>query len=438
MDILQKIHDQLDEYLFQTDSLLPADLDTPFSKSSTINAVPAAEDILLIDAIVSERNTHISTLVLQMANVDSAIRKLAAIQAKLEQDSAHVRGSLLAHQALTSPARRIPPEVLGEVFYHCLSKTPYITPRDVESPMMLTRVCRHWRDVALSTPHLWSSLSVYLQKTTCEDYRRGCASWSARAKSIPLTIRVLNDINMVAADPILVSSVIRWLQPLIAQSSDLWWHGPSLPSLFVPERETNLPIQRLHITTQRDAPSIYFPGTAKRLCSVSLQCFNYDLQSLDAINLPWDNLVELNMHFALFSSALFVQLLTRCGHLRTIVVSCLSADEDQRGALRAFAPGSITHPWLRRIEIKVIRAGLNAIFDALTLPALEELDICFCYRERDAWPHAAFMEMLGRSRCALKRLTVRSNKTAVPYFGEYMKAMPGLTVFTSAPDPLSG
>ncbi|KAH0835860.1 hypothetical protein J3R83DRAFT_9731 [Lanmaoa asiatica] len=431
MDVLQVIHDQLDEYLGK-----PGDLETPFSKFSTINLVPAPQDILLINAIVSERNTQLSTLMLQMANVDSTIRKLATMQAMLEENSAHVRRSLLAHQALTSHTRRIPPEVLGEVFYHCLPKTPYITPRDVDSPMILTRVCRHWRAVAMSTPCLWSSLSIYLQKTVCEAYRRGCEAWLARAKSVPLSVRVLNDINMSAADPTLVSSVVHWLRPFIAHCGDLWWHGPSLPTLFVPETETDLPLERLRITSHRDTPSIHFPGPAKRLRSASVQCLNYDLQSLDGIKLPWNHLVELNMHFALFSSTLFVQLLTRCGHLSTLIVSCLCADEDQLRILRALSPGSVIIPSLRRIEIKVIRAGLDALFDALTLPALEELDVCFCFRERDAWPHAPFMEMIGRSRCALKQLTVRSNKNAYPFFREYTEAIPGLVIFTSAPDPL--
>lgn len=374
-----------------------------------------------------------------MANVDNTIRKLAMIRAKLEENSANVRQSLLAHRALISPARRIPPEVLGEVFYHCLSKTPYITPRDVESPMVLTQVCRYWRAVAMSTPLLWSSLSMNLQKTVCEKYRRGCEAWLARAKSVPLIVRILNDINMFAADPTVVSSVVHWLHPFIAHCSELWWHGPSTPTLFVPETETEtgLPLERLLITSHRDAPSIHFPGPSKRLRTASIRCLNHDLQSLDGIELPWDHLVELDMHFALFSSTLFIQLLTRCGHLHTLVISCLCADEDQLGVLRTLSPGSITHPLLRRIEIKVIRAGLDVIFSALTLPALEDLDICFCYRERDVWPHAQFMEMVVRSRCALKRLTVRSNRNAVPYFREYMEAIPGLTICTSAPDPVS-
>lgn len=414
----------------------PDNLETPFSKFSAINVVPGPQDIPLINAIVSERHGQLSALALQIAHVDSAIKKLAALRVRLGEHSAHVRQSLLAHQALMSPARRIPPEVLGEVFYRCLPKTPFIVPRDVESPMVLTRVCRHWRAVALSNPRLWSSVSVCLEKIVRDtSYRHGCEAWLARARSVSLSIRVLNDINWIAEDPTLVLSAVRWLQPRIAHCDDLWWHGPSLPTLFTPKTEIDLPLRRLHVTTHRDSTSISFPGPARHLRSASLQCLSYDLQSLDGILLPWDYLVELNMHFALFSSTSFIQLLTRCGRLHTLIVSCLCADDIQLGALRALAPGSITHPTLRRIEIKVVRAGLDALFNALTLPALEELDVCCCYRERDPWPHVPFMEMVARSRCALKRLTVRSNKDAVAHFGEYTTAMPGLAVFTSAPDP---
>lgn len=408
----------------------PGDLETPFSK---FNVAPGLQDAPIINAIVSKRHDQLSALASQMANIDSAILKLATIQAKLQENSARVQQSLLVHQALTSAARRIPPEVWGEVFYHCLRNTPYIIPRNTQSPMVLTRVCRDWRAVAISTPCLWSSLTIYLQKFVCEGYyRHGCEVWLARAKSVPLSVRVFND--MIVEDPTLVSSAVHRLRPLITRCGDIWWHGPSLPTLFIskPGTELDFSLEHLHITTHRDTPSIYFPGPTRHLRSASLQCLNYDVQSLDGIRLPWDHLVELTMHFALFSSMLFVQLLTRCDHLHTIIISCLSADEIQLGALRALPPGSVTHPTLRRMEIKVIRAGLDAVFNALTLPALEELDICFCYRERDAWPHTSFMEMLKRSRCALKRLTVRSNKTATSHFGEYVEAIPGLAISTSA------
>ena len=128
-------------------------------------------------------------------------------------------------------------------------------------------------------PRLWSSLFINLRETVCEAHRRGYETWLARAKSVPLAVRTLNDINAFT-DPTLVSSVILWLRPLITQSNDIWWHGPSLPTLFAPDAGTDL-LERLRFTSHRDTASTHFLGPAKRLRSASLQCLNCDLQSLN-------------------------------------------------------------------------------------------------------------------------------------------------------------
>ncbi|KIK99188.1 hypothetical protein PAXRUDRAFT_30674 [Paxillus rubicundulus Ve08.2h10] len=427
MNILDEVHVRLDEYTLPRD----LELDTSFSRYHSVNFNPGPQDIHFIDAIVSERNSQISGLSYQISRVESAMSKLAAICSKLEESRSRVRQSMLAHQALTSSARRIPPEVLGELFYHCLPKTPYITPRDVECPMALTLVCRHWRDVAMSTPRLWSSITIHLQKAVSSKCRPGYDAWLARAKSVPTAIRVLNDIDMSEVDAACLSSLVDWLRPLITRCRDFWWHGPSLPGLFA--TETNLALEQLRITSPRGSPSVCMPGPAKHLRSVYLQYLNHCLQSLDAVIFPWDQLTDLHMHFALFSSSVFLRLLQLGTSLRNIVVSCLCADEEQLRELPLRAPGSITNYSLRRIEVKVIRAGLDHLFDALVLPALEELEICFCYRERDPWPHTQFMSLLARSRCPLKKLTIRSNQNALPYFVEYKEVLPSLSIFTSAP-----
>ncbi|KAF9225970.1 hypothetical protein BS17DRAFT_750466 [Gyrodon lividus] len=434
MNALDEVHLRLDEYIgliLASTSLLPQDLETRFSRYNSVNFVPGPQDLNFIDAIVSERNSQLSRLSCKIVRVESAIRKLITIRTKLEESRCHVHQSLLAHQALTSSARHIPPEVLGEIFYHCLPKTPYITPRDVECPMVLTHVSRHWRAVALSTPRLWSSITIHLQKAVLSECRPGYGAWLARAKSVPSAIRVLNDIDMSDADLTTLASVVQWLRPLITHCSDFWWHGPSLPGLFI--TETDLPLERLRITSHRGSPSVYIPGPAKRLRSAHLQYLHHGLQSLDKVIVPWDQLTELNMHFALFSSSVFLRLLHLCTSLRNIVVSCLCADEEELSELLAIVPGSITHHTLRRIEIRVIRSGLEHLFDSLVLPALEELDICFCYRERDLWPHTQFMSLLARSRCPLRKLTIRSNKNALPHFAEYKEALPSLSIFTSTP-----
>ncbi|KAF9239821.1 hypothetical protein BU15DRAFT_61745 [Melanogaster broomeanus] len=387
MSALDEVHVRLDEYLgLASTSFLPNDLETPFSTHiSFVNFVPGPQDIPFIDAVVSERNSQLSGLSCQIAQVESAMSKLVALRARLEESRSCVRDSMMAHHTLTSSVRRIPPEVLGEIFYHCLPGTPFLTPRNAECPMVLTQVCHLWRAVAMSSPRLWSSVTIHLQKALCTEILPGYDTWLARAKGVPLSIRVLNNVDIVVTTTHI-----------------------TLPRFVVPRSLST------GVAGYGKGPR---PSTS----------------SLDAVTLPWDQLTELNIHCPLVSGSVFLRILQLCNNMRSIVASCLCADEEGLSELSATAPGSITHHSLRRIEIKVIRAGVDQLFDALVLPALEELDICFCSRERDPWPHAQFMSLLTRSRCPLKQLTIRSNKNAVPHFAEYKKALPSLSICTSTP-----
>ncbi|KAF8874603.1 hypothetical protein BD779DRAFT_249554 [Infundibulicybe gibba] len=53
---------------------------------------------------------------------------------------------------------RLPPEVLGEIFLHCLPLRKWGSFSACDAPWLLTKVCRSWREVVLSTPLLWSGL----------------------------------------------------------------------------------------------------------------------------------------------------------------------------------------------------------------------------------------------------------------------------------------
>ncbi|KIM75160.1 hypothetical protein PILCRDRAFT_79293, partial [Piloderma croceum F 1598] len=55
---------------------------------------------------------------------------------------------------LLSPIRRLPHELLGEIFRYCLPRN-YHKKGAHKAVMLPSHVCKHWRDVALSTPTLW-------------------------------------------------------------------------------------------------------------------------------------------------------------------------------------------------------------------------------------------------------------------------------------------
>ncbi|KAF7348281.1 F-box domain-containing protein [Mycena sanguinolenta] len=65
-----------------------------------------------------------------------------------------------AHRALISPMRLIPQDILLEIFLSCLPSKHNALMDPNEAPLLLGRICRHWRSVAYSAPMLWSSIHI--------------------------------------------------------------------------------------------------------------------------------------------------------------------------------------------------------------------------------------------------------------------------------------
>ncbi|KAJ6524560.1 hypothetical protein B0H19DRAFT_1276512 [Mycena capillaripes] len=86
------------------------------------------------------------------------------------------------------PIHQLPPEILSEIFIECIPPYPAV-PASTLAPLLLGAICRDWREIALSTPGIWSSfiLSVDLVKTTDD---RLFETWLSRGGNWPLTMVV--------------------------------------------------------------------------------------------------------------------------------------------------------------------------------------------------------------------------------------------------------
>ncbi|KAJ7617770.1 hypothetical protein FB45DRAFT_214534 [Roridomyces roridus] len=69
--------------------------------------------------------------------------------------------SLEAHIALLSPIRRVPGELLSEIFTHLSYKRKVGSRRIDAPPWLVGNVCRSWRNAALSTSILWRFIKIY-------------------------------------------------------------------------------------------------------------------------------------------------------------------------------------------------------------------------------------------------------------------------------------
>jgi hypothetical protein len=86
----------------------------------------------------------------------------------------------------------LPLEILAEIFLFCSDtlKRRYefdrpADPRRWRAPMLLCQVCRHWREVAISLPLLWCSLSGTGSFTPNPAFIK---LWLARSRGLPLSL----------------------------------------------------------------------------------------------------------------------------------------------------------------------------------------------------------------------------------------------------------
>ncbi|KAF8205653.1 hypothetical protein K438DRAFT_1818205 [Mycena galopus ATCC 62051] len=84
----------------------------------------------------------------------------------------------------------LPLEILAEIFSYCVPDE-FITPSLTTAPLVLCGLCRQWREVAISTPELWSSLVLDMELAAeAEGYVDLYRTWLSRARRSPLSLHL--------------------------------------------------------------------------------------------------------------------------------------------------------------------------------------------------------------------------------------------------------
>ncbi|KAJ7654610.1 hypothetical protein DFH06DRAFT_1202884 [Mycena polygramma] len=119
------------------------------------NLPPEDHEVAFIESVISTSDAR-------LARLEDEISKLRKTLKRLEEERVSLYSSRDQHIALLSPLRRMPPEVLCQIFSwtmeHFDSTGAY--------PWVLTHVSSVWRALALSTPSLWSWISFDYSATT--------------------------------------------------------------------------------------------------------------------------------------------------------------------------------------------------------------------------------------------------------------------------------
>ncbi|KAJ7140950.1 hypothetical protein C8R44DRAFT_846890 [Mycena epipterygia] len=127
-------------------------MSSPFASKLGTNYCPEDEEITEIKAFLEP--------VIRLQCLDDEIADLQKTINKLAKERASIGAYVEAHKALISPVRRLPLDLIQEIFVACLLTHRNCVMSALEAPVLLGRICSSWREISLSTPRLCSRLYI--------------------------------------------------------------------------------------------------------------------------------------------------------------------------------------------------------------------------------------------------------------------------------------
>ncbi|KAJ7693891.1 hypothetical protein B0H17DRAFT_1199573 [Mycena rosella] len=130
----------------------------------------------------------------QATDLTSAISRQQHILDGLQTQLQNVQHQL---DAIVYPVLTLPPEITSEIFVQCPPDRRMLdVVNPTEAPLLLTHVCSAWRNIAVSTPALWSTLEI--SATRIAPYFSEIAKiWLQRSGQRPLSVRISGYVSQI-------------------------------------------------------------------------------------------------------------------------------------------------------------------------------------------------------------------------------------------------
>jgi hypothetical protein len=379
-----------------------------------------------IRAIITERQQNLDTVLLELSDLDSVMDRLADLREHLKEKQERIIQSMNLHRGLQSALWRLPDEVLSETFVQCLPPGNLCRYSPKLAPLLLTRICRRWREVSVDMPRLWCRLLVRVDVNNWQKAVYCFNSWLKRSRGIPIALGLYGDTNNDA------SILQSLLQPYNNQISSLIMYDDvskaselllqNLPAL----RELTMTgsLVRFYGSTVDESIS-RLPSGLRSLRLLERACV-HELENLHSLNPVWAHLIHVEI--CLDDTRIIVRLLQLGLNLSSITI-WLERRRRRRNVVRVLEP--VMHTKLQSLRIghdwqQTTNYYLPSLFHALSLPNLRVLD---AGEARAQWPHTEFRAFLARSNCPLESLTLPYGRTKYEQRAEYVAHIPSLEVF---------
>ncbi|KAJ7429493.1 hypothetical protein FB451DRAFT_1328394 [Mycena latifolia] len=348
----------------------------------------------------------------RLLELDAQIVKQKLVLAELERDRAAAQHEL--HATATYPVVSLPFEITAKFFVHCLplphenfySESPMAQELRETVPLVLLSVCRAWRNDAIATPSLWSTVSS--KPGLIEGF---IDLWLSRAGRCPLSLsfKLYGFEGMISEDSPFQSSRVR---DIIHRHS----HRLQRLELGMAEWEIRkLELQSASFPLLQSArlgcayspgndphPGAVF-GNAPRLHDFSL-LRSAGGTTLGSFSLPWLQLTKFE------GQVDNLDLFTLAPNLCEAKIYSDSESFEP-------PPSTITHAKLHSLTLVQEDSGSFNIFPFLTLPALQSLDISAVHPPT----YLPLRSFIMRSSPPLLSLSVNAGQM---YFSDWAQSFP--------------
>ncbi|KAK6996992.1 hypothetical protein R3P38DRAFT_3069123 [Favolaschia claudopus] len=413
-------------------------LPSPFAAKLGTNYCPTDAEVRNIEALLV-RPTQL------LQRLGDEISKLQTVLNKLVDERDALQAHVDAHKALISPVRRLPLDIIQEVFLACLPANRDCVMSASEAPLLLGRICRSWRTISQSTPRLWASLHVVEPSRRAYDRnpispfleRRATLrlaatrTWLDRSGQCPLSLSLHSAPEYEDTPEDATEHSMQFVRMFVAFAPrwrDVVFTTPvSLVLEVLSHLETKMPLLQ----------SVAFKYCRHRILSVPINCGSFAMlrgARISKLTMPgsifvpdrlpvaWHQLTELvvggptgEMQEGLTDSIL--RVISRCPGLRCckLVVSDLSID---------IPPDTLAHvelPFLHTLAIRCassVTAAVSVILNHLSVPELREFTLLGSSRESPSL--ATFFAGLEY----LESVDIEGNLFSKPGLHETLRCLP--------------
>jgi hypothetical protein len=349
-----------------------------------------------------------------LANLEADRARIADLETQilhLERSLSALREEkIIAQERLDSykyPVLTLPNEIVSDIFIHFLPAYPLCPPlTGLLSPTLLTHICRRWREIALGTPALWSTISTsYHDGIPLKQKAHILDLWLKSSRFRPLSLRINNEIGVAAILAAMVPHRSRW------EYLDLYLSPFHLPIIDGP-----MPLlQHLRLTlSENPATDVLAFRDVSLLRSVILNGL-----SLHVI-LPWGQLTSLTL--AIVDPRDCFPILQQTSNL----VRCVLKLEAMYGGNDQPGP-DITLPYLESLSIDQYGAiPVTDFLETFIVPALRRLEIpeeCL-----GTSPLDSLTGFISKSGCKLEEVHITGPRSLPKQ--SYRKAFPSIHKFS--------